>query len=322
MVKNKNQVNSITFKVKIIGQRVDNFLLKYLKKVPRNKIYHIIRKGEVRINSKRVKPEYKLKFHDLIRVPPLYCVNVKKNVNFIKLKGIISKIKKCVIYEDQYLIALNKPNNIAVHGGSGFSLGVIEILRIIYFRVKYLELVHRLDFDTSGILLIAKKYNVLRSLHEQWRLKKVKKEYIALVKGNWSPDIKVIRVPLLKYFSKNGHRIVKVDYKGKSSETRFKIKEVFFQFTLLKIYPITGRSHQIRVHTQYASHPIVCDNKYGDFKFNKKLRSFGLNRFFLHASSIQFIHPVFLSKLILKAPIDNNLKNYLEFIRNKEDGFF
>lgn len=317
-MKDKNQIKPITFKPNISGQRVDNFLLNYFKKVPKDKIYHIIRNGEVRINSKRVKPKYKLKFNDLLRIPPLYSKYVKKKIDLSKLENTILKIKKCIIYEDKYLIALNKPNNFAVHGSNCYKLGIIEILRLIYFKEKYLELVHRLDFDTSGILLIAKKYSVLRSLHEQWRFKKVKKEYIGLVKGNWSSNLKVIHVPLLKSVLKNGNRIVKVNCNGKPSETRFKIKECFFKFTLLKIYPITGRSHQIRVHTKYALHPIVCDNKYGDFKFNKRLRYLGFNRLFLHAYSVQFFHPIFLKKMILKASIDDDFKNCLNFIKNKK----
>lgn len=322
IVKIQNQTKSITFRCVDSKQRIDNFLFKNLKNIPRSKIYHIIRSGEVRVNKSRVKPRYKVQFNDLIRIPPIFFEKKYKLVNYSRLEKTIKKIKNCIIYEDKYLLGINKPARMVVHGGNSFDFGIIEALRLTYFKNQFLELVHRLDFNTSGILLIAKKSSILKDLHEQIRSKKIKKKYFALVKGNWPKNIKKICLPLLKKNLKNKGRFVLIDEKGKKSETHFKIKKFYFQSTLMRVYPITGRSHQIRVHAKSLLHPIVGDDKYGDFKLNKKAKKLGLKRIFLHASSIKFYHPIIKSTLELKADLTEDLKKYLKKIRKNCNYFF
>ncbi|WMY97063.1 MAG: 23S rRNA pseudouridine(955/2504/2580) synthase RluC [Arsenophonus sp.] len=297
------------------GKRIDNFLFKRFKNIPKSKIYRIIRKGEVRVNSGRIKPKYKIKEGDLLRIPFLE-TKIKKNIVFDKFNQIDLLIKN-IIYEDEYLLILNKPSGMAVHGGTGIEFGVIEILRFLRSKAYFLELVHRLDRNTSGILLIAKKLSSLRSLHEQLRLKKIQKEYLALVKGQWPSHIKVIKKPLLNNFFKNGQRIVQVSNNGKYAETNFKIKERFINTTLLKVKPITGKKHQIRVHTQYVKHPIILDHRYGDCNFDTKLNITGLKRIFLHANILIFTHPSTGEKLIFKAPLDEQLETCLIKLRQE-----
>ncbi|BGI51063.1 MAG: 23S rRNA pseudouridine(955/2504/2580) synthase RluC [Arsenophonus endosymbiont of Ceratovacuna japonica] len=315
-MKIQNQVKFIKINNDQEGQRIDNFLFTYLKNVPKSMIYRIIRKGQVRINNIKVIPKYKIQIKDFIRIPPIRLINNKQNFNLSKLDK-ITMLTNCILYEDEYLIVLNKPSGIAVHGGSGLNFGVIEALRALRSTEHFLELVHRLDRETSGILLIAKKRLVLKALHEQLRLKQIKKQYLALLKGQWPVNIKVIYAPLLKNILKSGERIVKVDNNGKYSETHFKIKELFYNTTLVKIMPITGRTHQIRVHAQYAKHPIACDNRYGDFDFNKKLKIMGLNRLFLHAISLTFIHPISEKKMTFNGPLDKQLESYLIKLRKR-----
>lgn len=312
----QNQIKSFTFKFQRCSQRIDNFLFKKLKGVPKKKIYHIIRNGEVRVNSSRVKPNYKIKFNDLVRIPPIFIKEKPFLFDVFKMEKFVEKIKKCILYEDKYLLVINKPSGIAVHGGSGLKFGIIEALRLTCFKNRFLELIHRLDLSTSGVLLMAKKNFALKKMHEQIRLKQVQKKYIALVKGRWPLNFQRVCVPLTKSNSRNKKKIIIVDKKGKISETRFKIKKQFFHFTLLEVYPITGRSHQIRVHTQYVSHPIIGDDRYGDFKLNKKISEIGLNRMFLHASFIKFIHPITKKELVLKSSLGKDLKKCLKKIKN------
>ncbi|XZQ55922.1 MAG: 23S rRNA pseudouridine(955/2504/2580) synthase RluC [Arsenophonus sp.] len=309
----KNQVKFITIDNNEEGQRIDNFLLMRLKGVPKSKIYHIIRKGEVRVNKSRIKPEYKIKKDDLIRIPPIYLFKKEQNVISTKFykKYILTEY---IIYEDEHLLVLNKPSGISVHGGTGINFSVIEVLRSLRPEIYFLELVHRLDRETSGVLLIAKKRSALRILHQQLRLKQMQKQYIALVRGHWPEHIKIIKAPLLRNTLQSGERIVKVSNNGKFSETHFKIEKYFSNSTLIKINPITGRTHQIRVHTQYVKHPIACDNRYGDINFNQQLAITGLKRLFLHASSLMFFHPVNMKKLTFYATLDQKLKNYLTLL--------
>ena len=248
------------------GQRIDNYLLSKLKGVPKSLMYRIVRKGEVRINKGRVKPEYKLQAGDILRIPPVR-ISEKEQPQISNKLNKVNQLGNQIIFEDDYLLAINKPSGIAVHGGSGLSFGVIEALRALRPEARFLELVHRLDRDTSGILLIAKKRSVLRHLHEQLRIKTIQKDYLALVRGQWQSHCKVVQAPLLKNELSGGERIVRVSEQGKPSETRFSIEERYIAATLIKASPITGRTHQIRVHTQYAGHPIALDDKYGDAEF-------------------------------------------------------
>ncbi len=296
------------------GQRVDNFLLARLKGVPKSLIYRILRKGEVRVNKGRVKPEYKLQLADIIRIPPIR-IPQKTTFKISTKLNKVSQLEANILFEDDTLIVLNKPSGIAVHGGSGVNFGVIEALRALRPDVRFLELVHRLDRDTSGILLIAKKRAVLRNLHEQLREKRIQKDYLALVRGQWQSYTKSIQAPLLKNELSSGERIVKVSEQGKPSETLFKVEERYAFATLVKASPITGRTHQIRVHTQYAGHPIAMDLKYGNSDFDKKMTAFGLNRLFLHAFEIAFCHPKTQEPMRIQAPLDNMLSSILAKLR-------
>lgn len=311
----KQQVSFVTISEENEAQRIDNFLITYLKGVPKSMIYRILRKGEVRVNKKRIKPEYKLAIGDQVRIPPIRVS--EKTVPEISTKlNKVADLEKAIIYEDDVILAINKPSGIAVHGGSGLSFGVIEGLRALRPEAKFLELVHRIDRETSGILLIAKKRSALKSLHEQLRLKQMQKNYLALVKGNWPSECKVVQAPLLKNVLKSGERVVKVNAEGKPSETRFKVEERFGFATLVKASPVTGRTHQIRVHTQYANHPIAFDDRYGDSQFDALLADSKLNRLFLHAANVKFIHPKTLQEMQLNAPLDDVLQNCLTKIRD------
>lgn len=296
------------------GQRIDNYLLAKLKGVPKSLIYRIVRKGEVRVNKGRIKPEYKLQCGDVVRVPPVRVSEKTQSPVSSKLNK-VARLEQQIIFEDDCLLVINKPSGIAVHGGSGLSFGVIEGLRALRPEARFLELVHRLDRDTSGILLVAKKRSALRHLHEQLRVKTVQKDYLALVRGQWQSHVKVVQAPLLKNELASGERIVKVSQEGKPSETRFSIEERYPTATLVKASPVTGRTHQIRVHTLHAGHPIAMDDKYGDKDFDAQMRELGLNRLFLHAASIRFEHPKTGETLRLNAPLDEQMKGILKKLR-------
>ena len=296
------------------GQRIDNYLLAKLKGVPKSLIYRIVRKGEVRVNKGRIKPEYKLQCGDVVRVPPVR-VSEKTQAPVSSKLNKVASLEQQIIFEDDCLLVINKPSGIAVHGGSGLSFGVIEGLRALRPEARFLELVHRLDRDTSGILLVAKKRSALRHLHEQLRIKTVQKDYLALVRGQWQSHVKVVQAPLLKNELASGERIVKVSPEGKPSETRFSIEERYPTATLVKASPVTGRTHQIRVHTLHAGHPIALDDKYGDKDFDAEMRALGLNRLFLHAASIRFEHPKTGETLRLNAPLDEKMKAILKKLR-------
>lgn len=297
------------------GQRIDNYLRTRLKGVPKSLLYRILRKGEVRVNKKRIKPEYKLLAGDEVRVPPIRVSEKEEAPVSAKLTR-VAALADCILYEDDGLIVLNKPSGTAVHGGSGLSFGVIEGLRALRPEARFLELVHRLDRDTSGILLVAKKRSVLRDLHEQLRVKTVQKDYLALVRGQWQKHCKVVQAPLMKNVLQSGERIVRVSAEGKPSETRFEVVERFEQATLVKASPVTGRTHQIRVHTLHAGHPIAFDDKYGDRDFDAQVAASGLNRLFLHAAAIRFRHPQTGQEMLIEAPLDGILKRTVQYLRN------
>ena len=305
-----NEVQFITVDADFEGQRVDNYLKNILKGVPKSMIYRIIRKGEVRINKGRVKPEYKLKGGDYLRVPPVRVSepNELPSTNLSK----VASLESHILFEDDILIVLNKPSGMAVHGGSGLSLGVIESLRALRPQQKFLELVHRLDRATSGCLLIAKKRSALKHLHEQLRLKTVDKRYQALVSGRWPQNRFKVKAPLQKNVLKSGERMVFVNPEGKPSETRYRILSQYNDATLVEASPVTGRTHQIRVHCQHAGHPIALDDKYGEQVFDSTLKVLGLDRLFLHAHSIRFIHPKTSEQVRYEAPLDSKLTAVLE----------
>ena len=297
------------------GQRIDNYLKTLLKGVPKSMVYRILRKGEVRVNKKRVKPEYKLQPFDVVRIPPIRVAepNAAPSTKLDK----VATLEQHILFEDELIILVNKPSGMAVHGGSGLSFGVIEALRALRPQQRFLELVHRLDRDTSGCLLIAKKRSALKHLHEQLREKTVDKRYQALVPGNWPENRFKVRAPLKKNILKSGERLVSVSPDGKDSETRYRILESFNDATLVEASPITGRTHQIRVHCLHAGHPIACDDKYGDKEFEQRMHKLGLDRLFLHAYRLSFTHPKSGERLTFSAPLDNELTKSLERLRNE-----
>ena len=272
------------------GQRIDNFLLARLKGVPKTMIYRILRKGEVRVNKGRIKPDYRIKEGDIVRVPPMRMTQADAPVPLAK--GLLERLEAAIVHEDKALIVLNKPAGIAVHGGSGLNYGVIEAFRQMRPQCKEIELVHRLDRDTSGLLMIAKKRSMLRPLHEALRGDGVDKRYMALVRGRWPATRKQIDAPLQKSNVRSGERMVEVNPEGKDALTLFKVIRRFGEFaTMIEANPITGRTHQIRVHALYAGHAIAGDTKYGDEEFSKEIREMGGKRLFLHASDLKFTLP-------------------------------
>jgi 23S rRNA pseudouridine955/2504/2580 synthase len=292
------------------GQRIDNFLMTQLRGVPKSLVYRIVRKGEVRANKKRIKPDYKLQAGDLIRLPPVK-INERPELPSAKLEQ-VAALESAIVYEDDALLLVNKPSGLAVHGGSGLQFGLIEGLRALRPKEKSLELVHRLDRDTSGLLLVAKKRSVLRHLHEQLRQKSVTKQYLALVRGQWQKRVRSVEAPLKKNTLKSGERIVRVDADGKASLTRFRIQQRYKEGTLVEASPVTGRTHQIRVHALHAGHPIAQDPKYGDETFDAAMSERGLNRLFLHAWKLRFCHPVTQKDVAFEAPLDDSLERTLK----------
>ncbi len=316
MKTNNPAVQFITISDDEAGQRIDNFLLARLKGVPKSMIYRIVRKGEVRVNKGRIKVEYKLATGDVVRVPPVRVAEREEAPVSAKLDK-VAALADCILYEDDHLLILNKPSGTAVHGGSGLSFGVIEGLRALRPEARFLELVHRLDRDTSGVLLVAKKRSALRSLHEQLRLKGMQKDYLALVRGQWQSHCKAVQAPLFKNILQSGERIVRVNSEGKPSETRFKVEERYEFATLVKASPITGRTHQIRVHTLHAGHPIAFDDRYGDREFDRQLAGTGLKRLFLHAAALRFEHPATGETMRIEAPMDEELRHCLQVLRRQ-----
>lgn len=304
------KVRFVTIESDLAGQRIDNFLRTQLKGVPKSMIYRILRKGEVRVNKGRVKPEYKLQADDLIRIPPVRVAEEKDTPN-PKLEK-VAELENCILFEDDRILVINKPSGTAVHGGSGLSFGLIEGLRALRPDAKFMELVHRLDRDTSGCILIAKKRSALRHLHAQLREGQMDKRYQALVAGQWPENRFKVKAPLLKNVLQSGERLVSVNDSGKPSETRYRILTRYEDATLVEASPITGRTHQIRVHCQHAGHPIACDPKYGDSGFDETMKSRGLKRLFLHAASIQFLHPGTEEQIRFQAPLDEQLTNALK----------
>ncbi|QFQ32173.1 23S rRNA pseudouridine(955/2504/2580) synthase RluC [Buchnera aphidicola] len=295
----------------MINQRIDNFLKKKFKNIPKSMIYRIIRTGKIRVNKKRIKPNYKLKIGDNLKVPPIKIfVEEKKYCNIHHYQ---TNLSNNILYEDNYLLIINKPSGIAVHGGSGINFGVIEYFRKIRPLEKFLELVHRIDRDTSGILILAKKRTSLISMHQQIREKKIKKEYIALVHGLWPYDLQKISKPLLKINFKNKQKKMFINNYGKVSETYFKIKKQYSCTTLMSIFPKTGRTHQIRAHTSYAGHPILFDKRYGNLNLDQLIKNkINSSRLLLHAISIDFVHPNNNKILHIQAPLDMNIRNFLQ----------
>jgi 23S rRNA pseudouridine955/2504/2580 synthase len=293
------------------GQRIDNFLLRELKGVPRSHVYRLLRSGEVRVNSRRVDATCRLEAGDKVRIPP---VRTAAPADRPPARAASADPGFRVVFEDDAMLVIDKPSGMAVHGGSGISFGVIERLRSSREAVRFLELAHRLDRETSGLLMVAKRRSALTALHAALREGRVRKEYLALVKGRWAGGRQVVDAPLRKYLTSEGERRVSVDRaEGKRSRTILEPERTAGPYTLLRATLETGRTHQIRVHAAHLGHPLLGDDKYGDFELNKSLAKRGvLKRMFLHAARIELDHPLTGQRLVLEAPLPEELAECLE----------
>lgn len=292
------------------GQRLDNFLLTRLKGVPKSHVYRLLRKGEVRVNKGRARPEYRLATGDAVRLPPVRMSQPDAPTPLGRLAG--ERLEARILHEDDRLVVLDKPSGIAVHGGSGLSHGVIEALRAARPAAPFLELVHRLDRETSGCLLIAKRRSTLRSLHGLLREGRVEKRYLALVMGSWQQGNVRLEDRLLKSL-RGGERMVSVDESGKAAASIFRPVEIAADASLLEVRIMTGRTHQIRVQAAAAGHPLAGDDRYGDRDFNRRMRAMGLNRLFLHAASVGWEEPGGEWRSF-SAPLPEELREALERI--------
>ena len=308
-----NPFSAVTFHevdAEYAGQRLDNFLIRLLKGVPKSRIYRLLRKGEVRVNKGRVKADTRLATGDVIRVAP---IRVSDNSSQgMPGRQMRVRLNESIIFEDDGLIVIDKPSGMAVHGGSGVSFGVIEGLRADRPEAKFLELVHRLDRDTSGCLMLAKSRAGLVDLQKQIQQNHIKKSYQALVKGKWPKGKSTINAPLKKNTLASGERMVRVDVAGKASVTHFSVEKLYKQASLLDIRLETGRTHQIRVHCQFSDQSIAGDPKYGDQAFNQFTRGLGLKRLFLHASCLEFKHPISNERMKIEASLPDDLKTILD----------
>ncbi|BBJ23034.1 23S rRNA pseudouridine(955/2504/2580) synthase RluC [Candidatus Nitrotoga sp. AM1P] len=291
-------------------QRIDNFLCKYLKGVPKSHIYRILRSGEVRVNKKRVDQTYRLQLDDHVRIPPVRVAEAQD-------RDYVPALEFPILYEDDALLVIDKPSGVAVHGGSGVSFGIIEQLRSARPQAKFLELVHRLDRETSGVLLLAKKRSALINLHEQMRDGKNDKRYLCLVLGKWQNVKQHVKLPLHKFNTQNGEKRVMVREDGQTSHTIFTLQKSWPEFSLLEAQLKTGRTHQIRVHLSHLGFPIAGDDKYGDFARNKELIKQGLKRMFLHAHSITLAHPLTAEAMQLSAPLPKELQGFMDELNRK-----
>lgn len=307
----KPSVRMVTVGPEHAGQRIDNFLRTELKGAPKSLVYRVLRTGEVRVNKGRAKPETRLAEGDVVRIPPLRLSEAMPVRVGEALKG---TLLDAILYEDDEMLVLNKPSGLAVHAGSGVAVGVIEALRALRPEQKGLELAHRLDRETSGVLVLAKTRPALMHIHELLRGDSVKKTYNALVQGAWPDRLKKVEAPLAKNNLRGGERVVEVHGDGKEALTLFRVLERFEEATLVEAMPVTGRTHQIRVHATHAGHPIAGDDKYGDVGFDRSLKAHGLGRLFLHAARIDLPRPG-QKNLRVEAPLPEELARVLISLR-------
>ncbi len=322
----KETVNWLDVGAEEAGQRIDNYLIRWLKGVPKSHVYRILRSGEVRVNKGRIGPDYRINSGDRIRVPPIRTAqsaagNVPNAQNAPHAPKAGVPVKFDILYEDAALLVINKASGLAVHGGSGISLGAIEQMREARPNAKFLELVHRLDRDTSGVLMFAKKRSALVALHEQLREGQVRKLYLVLVCGHWQDAKRVVKVPLQKHLLANGERRVSVNDEGQAAHTIFRLCESWPlttpPFSLLQAELKTGRTHQIRVHLAHLQFPIAGDDKYGDFSLNKMLKKQALKRMFLHAYQTRITHPDSGQALQFEAPLPAELQSFVDQLKQK-----
>ncbi|MCW4151686.1 RluA family pseudouridine synthase [Halomonas sp. 18H] len=295
------------------GQRVDNFLMTRLKGAPRSLVYRIVRKGEVRVNKKRVKADSRLCVGDVVRIPPLKLAP-REAVREVS-DNLRNLLAGSVLLEGRDWMVINKPSGLAVHGGSGVKIGLIEALRQVREDLDFLELVHRLDRDTSGCLLLAKSREALLTLNTSLKQHQMSKQYLALVAGRWPVRRDFVSARLDRFDAGNGERRVRVDANGKVARTRFAVREAFAGATLMEAEPVTGRTHQIRVHAAHAAHPLLGDDKYGSRQGQHLARQWGLSRLFLHASSLTFAEPTSGKPVKIRAPLDDTLEAVLHQAR-------
>jgi 23S rRNA pseudouridine955/2504/2580 synthase len=305
----KSAVSMIEISSGQLNQRLDNFLFKTLGNIPRTRIYRIIRKGEVRVNKKRCKPEYKLQIGDLVRIPPLH-FETEKRETLQPSKRLLAELGDAIIYENDDILVLNKPAGLAVHSGSGIDYGVIDAMRLLRAG-EDIELVHRLDRDTSGCLLFARHRQSLLALQSMLQDKTMRKYYCAVVKGDWPQNLIDIKLPLKKINMPNGERRMRVDNAGKPAHSRVEVLQRGRQFSIIRVELITGRTHQIRVHCQAEGHEIAGDDKYGDTEFNRAMRQLQIRRLMLHAESLKLPHSDYTPEIQISAPLPAQFKKLM-----------
>jgi 23S rRNA pseudouridine955/2504/2580 synthase len=312
----KNSVTFLEVGEDGAGQRIDNYLLKVLKGVPKSHVYRILRSGEVRVNKGRAAADRRLKLGDRVRIPPIRVAEPKDETA-------VPARDFAVVFEDEAMLVIDKPVGVAVHGGSGVDFGVIEQIRRARPQAKFLELAHRLDRETSGLLIIGKKRSALTKLHDLFRDGGIDKRYFALVRGHWRDKLRNVKLPLHKYLTAEGERRVRVDPEGKEAHSIMRLKGQWMtpqgELSLLEVELRTGRTHQIRVHLAHLGFPILGDEKYGDFALNKDLQKAGLKRMFLHAASMRLPHPLSGEKLSLAASLPPELNKFLKKIGNTDE---
>lgn len=311
----KTSVRFATIEPDFQGQRIDNYLVTLLKNVPKSRIYRLLRKGEIRVNKKRAKPSYRLQAGDVLRLPPMELGPEK--VSYQPSSNIIALLKGAILFENDNLLIINKPEGIPVHGGTGLQGGVVDVLRLAIANYQCLELAHRLDRATSGCLILAKKRSILKELHELFRAGDICKTYHALVLGHWPEDKTIVNLPLQKNQLQSGERMVHVTTEGKESITYFKPLQYYPAATLVEARLATGRTHQLRVHTSHSGHPIAGDEKYGDKAFNRMIHRLGCKRLFLHAINVSFRLHSTNEQINITAPLPKDLQELLDTLANE-----
>jgi len=302
----RSSVQLIEIKEDQDGQRLDNFLARVLGSIPKSMIYRIIRKGEVRVNKGRIKPNHRLKTGDLVRVPP---VRLETETTRKRLPdALLAEIRQCILFENDDCIVIDKPSGLAVHGGSGLHFGVLDVMRAIRPENDYLELVHRIDRETSGCLMLAKNRKTLVFMHEQLKQKQITKKYLAGVEGHWQDGKKTVSAPLMKNSIQGGERIVEVNPDGKEAISHFKLIQHYNRLSLVEVDIQTGRTHQIRVHAAHEGHPVAGDKKYGNKTYNSWIKERGLKRLFLHAYWLEFYLPGQSERTQINSPLSDELQ--------------
>ena len=308
----KSAVRLLEITAAQVDQRLDNFLLKQLGSMPRNRIYRIIRKGEVRVNKKRSKPDYKLQIGDQIRIPPVRLESALRDKSKPP-KHLLARLEQAIIFENTHILVINKPAGLAVHAGSGVDYGVIDAMRLLR-PADDIELVHRLDRDTSGCLLLARHRQALLAMQVILQDKSISKKYNAAVKGNWQRDLTEVSHALIKIHLSNGERRMRVDAAGKQALSRIKLLHGGELFSLIQVELVTGRTHQIRVHCQAEGHPIAGDDKYGDTGFNRTMRKLRVRRLMLHASSLELPPGKYTPEIVINAPLPAEFEQLFDSI--------